>query len=1581
MSKRAKKIVSMATTLAVGGSMLINTVPVNAATLTPNTDEIVEEAGSPYYEVIGTELSSVRSVDNAKNIYAKVYKKTDSEGNRYAQITSIGAEDANGNATIPSTVSIFGTTYKVLDLAEGALDKNVTSLTISEGINVIDKGFAKDCNNLEKLVIGPDVEQITEDAFYGCSALQNVTFKGSKILLGKNCFASSGLKNIEIPAKATLSDGTFRDCKSLSWIEIPNYVSKIPDNCFSGCTGLSSIYLPASVNEIGNNAFQGSGLSYTEDSKGNAQQIDVNGTNVKSVIIPEGVKKIGSFAFGNCKAIKAISIPKSIESLGMGSFQNSGIVKAVMQNDSKYESLGDSTFQGTNLTNVVIPNNVKILGSSAFEDCLSLNSVTLQEGLTKIEGAVFKNCSLLKELTIPSTVEQIGYRYLDGCNDMTIAFNSLPYIKYNYHGVDCKDAYSYDGIIKKAIVTDKVTEIPERYFENATSLNELVLSEGLTGISENALANTGLTTVELPSTVTTIGKGAFKATLNSEGVSNSKLESVTQIKGKDEKYSLTNIKANAFQNCINLSKFDFTSQIEEIGDNSFENTTLESVTLPSNLSAVGNGAFKKNSKLKKVVVSPKVVSIGDNAFSECPVLSDLTLTEGLKSIGTKAFYNDAALETIKVLNNDVVEQGLLKPKTVTAIGTEAFSNTKLKHYFADNFEYEIIPKVDENGKEVPYSEGEAKNINIISYYGEDTSVDMNERLKVYNIKNIDEGAFSNNNTITNLILPESIETIGKGIFLNCGVLESVTIPSSIRELPENCFNGCKTLKNIEFKTKDVPISELSKEDYDKYVKLDINDKPTVETVKMGLRSINSNAFVGCEKLEKINFPETLEVINSNAVTNCQRLHELNFYEGLKSIKENAFTDCPILGYGSIDLELEGNVRKPITIPESVTEMGNNAFPKDTILYCKNYQYYLTDNGINIKQYTGAETDVKVPSIINGIKVENILGNAFMENNSIKSVTLEEGIKGIEQHAFYNCKNLSDVKIPKTMQKIDDYAFGGCDNLKSVELPTSTKGISSSAFKNSAIASIVSGNYTYVMKFDGSDKFQGIEIVEHNKNQDSSVKLTGELNGFNIIGIGVNAFANDDTLEEVTLMGHIQYVGNKAFANCSKLKTFNNEANATIAEDAFEGTSITTYYDNGIEYKIINNSEIAITKYNGDLETLVIPSQYKGIPVTSISDNAFNGCSKLASVTIPEGVKSIGANTFTGCTNLAQVIIPYTVEKIGANAFSGCTSLQTINLQNKITTIAEGTFKGCSSLKTIVIPTSVTTIGENAFNGCTLIDNTIDIPSSVKVIGAGAFGGTAITVVNLKVTSNEISLVNAFNEGTIIKYKDAVINHTVTFKDFDGRVINTQVVTNGGNATVPTNPRREGYIFKGWDVATTNITSDLVITAVYVKAGESGQQGEKVTVVFKDGDTIISTQEVTVGGNAKDPSVLAPTKEGYVFKGWDKATTNITANTEINAVYEVAKYTVTFKNYDGTTLGTQVVEHGKNATAPSIPNRDGYVFTGWDKAIDGIKGDVTVTAQYTKSTTPTGDSRTVGLFSLISSISLAGVFFKKIKKNK
>ena len=151
------------------------------------------------------------------------------------------------------------------------------------------------------------------------------------------------------------------------------------------------------------------------------------------------------------------------------------------------------------------------------------------------------------------------------------------------------------------------------------------------------------------------------------------------------------------------------------------------------------------------------------------------------------------------------------------------------------------------------------------------------------------------------------------------------------------------------------------------------------------------------------------------------------------------------------------------------------------------------------------------------------------------------------------------------------------------------------------------------------------------------------------------------------------------------------------------TSMSAFEVNGINYNITATSTVEVTSGGQYIGDIVIPEtvDYEGktYSVTSIGDNAFQDCSSLTSITIPNSVTSIGEFAFDQCIRLTSITIPNSVTSIGEWAFNYCISLTSLTIPNSVTSIGWGAFGQCSGLTSVTIPNSVTSIGEDVFSSC------------------------------------------------------------------------------------------------------------------------------------------------------------------------------------------------------------------------------------------------------------------------------------------
>ncbi|MBE6601314.1 MAG: leucine-rich repeat domain-containing protein [Ruminococcaceae bacterium] len=179
-----------------------------------------------------------------------------------------------------------------------------------------------------------------------------------------------------------------------------------------------------------------------------------------------------------------------------------------------------------------------------------------------------------------------------------------------------------------------------------------------------------------------------------------------------------------------------------------------------------------------------------------------------------------------------------------------------------------------------------------------------------------------------------------------------------------------------------------------------------------------------------------------------------------------------------------------------------------------------------------------------------------------------------------------------------------------------------------------------------------------------------------------------------------------------------------------------YEDIGLEFEL-KDAYYQIKKYSATVADVVIPSKYKGLPVTKIANYAFNGCGSLKTVIFSNTITHVGYNAFSSCGNLTKVTLGTGVTTIDGYAFYNCKNLSEINLPEGLMTIGGAAFQNCSRLKEIVIPNSVTTLNNSAFSGCVGLTSAV-IGNSVATIGDSAFSGcTALTSLTIRESVNKI----------------------------------------------------------------------------------------------------------------------------------------------------------------------------------------------------------------------------------------------------
>lgn len=391
-----------------------------------------------------------------------------------------------------------------------------------------------------------------------------------------------------------------------------------------------------------------------------------------------------------------------------------------------------------------------------------------------------------------------------------------------------------------------------------------------------------------------------------------------------------------------------------------------------------------------------------------------------------------------------------------------------------------------------------------------------------------------------------------------------------------------------------------------------------------------------------------------------------------------------------------------------------------------FTYTLNPDGTaEIFSYSGNAESLTLPTELDGIKVTSIGYEAFRRNETLKSVTVPEGIVNIGTAAFTSCKKLEALTLPEDLEL---FKYTAIENTPLYKNPDNwedgTLYISNHLVKKNQGP----GWDTYEVK-EGTISIC-LFAFEHNSKL-KTVTLPQSLKR-----IGNGAFSLCAKLEKINLPENLTYLGVGAFENCTKLEKINIPAGIeVINERAFESS--------GLKEVTIPSTvkTVGMMAFNScrKLEKVIISEGIK-----SIEHSAFSSCPLLSDITLPESLENIGDNAFNGTAyannpeNLengalywkdvllevnpdtkGKFYVKEGTKKIAGNAFYGCDGIIYINLPNSVELLSNESFAQCGGLKRIDLSENIKEIPEMAFWGCSELES-IRIPASVEKIGEYAF---------------------------------------------------------------------------------------------------------------------------------------------------------------------------------------------------------------------------------------------------------------------
>lgn len=813
------------------------------------------------------------------------------------------------------------------------------------------------------------------------------------------------------------------------------------------------------------------------------------------------------------------------------------------------------------------------------------------------------------------------------------------------------------GTTEPIALTDFATEIESIQSGGGSSSNKLALvaspqSEpyditaddlrGATGLRSYAfMMSTGLNSIEIPNTVTTIQEGAF---YYCSGVSSVKFENGSKISvlgsnifagmaqnGFDlflgDNSSLVGIGEYALSDST-IKSIDYgkDSQIQTIGDSAFRNCSqLTAVKIPKTITYLGSSAFygcsnlkniefedgiflteiKSNlfrycSNLAEITIPDGVTNIGGYAFSGCSGLRDFVIPTGVTSIGERSFEECSGLESITI------------PASVTSIGTNAFNNCNLLNsvYYEGTFEQWCgITFTSETSNPMYYAtnlyingklvEGDLiipSSVNSVGNYAFShcngiTSVDVSN-----GTTSIGNSAFAGCSGISSVSFSDNINSVGSYAFKDCTGLTEIVLPKTIVNIGYDCFSGCSNISSLTLSY----------------------DSISQKTIGYLFGSTSYSGGVQTEQNRNYYYiPETFKSvvvtdgeIYGYAFSNCNNLVDVSIEEGITTINSSAFSNCTSL--------------TSIVIPDSVTTIGSYAFEGCTgltsVIFGDNSQLISIGRGA----FYGCNnlTEIVLPS-----NVESIGSSAFMNCYSLSNNILEKNNKllVVENNTFENCYKLTELTLPKSIASIELAAFYHCYSLKNIYYLGNIQDWCSISFENESSNPM---NSTNASVYIGGSTVKGELIIPEG-----------------VSNIGDYAFYGVDEITSVILPSSVISVGNNAFKNCYKIAEIYNQSELNIVVSSTDNGRIAEYalsvYSNETESKIttdengyvvyVDGATRILTDYVGNSIDLIVPNG-----VTEIKQYAFYNRTDITSIVIPSSVINIGKNAFYGCSKLFTV---------------------------------------------------------------------------------------------------------------------------------------------------------------------------------------------------------------------------------------------------------------------------------------------------------------------------------------------------------
>ncbi len=812
-----------------------------------------------------------------------------------------------------------------------------------------------------------DLSQYKELTYIGYNAfayneyLENIIFPDSLYSIGYNAFTGcASLKSVDIPASVVyIESDAFMDCTALESFNVSQdneYYTSVDGVLFNKDkttlmlypSGKSGKYVvPAGVTKINDSAFN-----------------NCDGLTVVDLSKCANLEYIGDNAFNSCSNIETIDFSQcpKLSYIGEGVFYDCINLETVnFEKCTNLETIGNRAFQNTAVSSLELPESIKTIDNGAFSSCSKLTIVNFEEctNLETIGDSAFYNCDSLTEIDLSnctnlSAIEYNAFGYCDGlesvdlsnCTSLESAGSYLFYYcknlkTVNMSGCEKLQSLPYGMFYNCSALTSvnfsgcaKLSSINNNAFYNCTNLATLDLSNctSLASISSSMLSSCSnlqnvnlsgcssitsipdsmfsgraqLTTVTLPSTVTSIGSKAFYNCSKLSAINLSECTNLEAIGGSafyncagltsidfSKLTKLSSVSSAAFLGCSGLQSVDLSkcTKLTAIPSSMFSGCSqLTTVTLPSTVTGIGGSAFNSCTKLSKVNLSEcaKLQTIDSNAFYGCSSLIALNLSkcENLQTINSYAFANCTALKTANLSNCSK----LSSVNSYAFSGSTALTELNLSNCTSLTSISDSV--LSNSGGLVSLNLSNTGITSISNYAFQDcTSLSAIDLSGCVNLASIGGYAFEDCTSLTTVDLSVCVNlaSIGGYAFEDCTSLTTVDLSgcTSLSSVNSYAFWGCSSLTSVDLSgcTSLSSVSSYAFWGRSSLTSVDLSSCTNLTTIYY-------NAFYNCSGLNSIILPESLTTIGSCAFYKCTSLNVVQILsKNVSSISSDSFSGC------------------------------------------------------------------------------------------------------------------------------------------------------------------------------------------------------------------------------------------------------------------------------------------------------------------------------------------------------------------------------------------------------------------------------------------------------------------------------------------------------------------------------------------------------------------------------------------------------------------------------------------------------------------------------------------------------------------